>query len=280
MVEKKFDCPSCEIPVVYEKDDVKSHPHCPKCGRNWCPNIGLVWHGTVELKETKNRRGIYYHCDVCHWYSGIDKESEESVVTQTILIDALKECLRKFQNVIQLNRLAFRSTLAGEEPWFTLDERLKKYGKVRTSDLQLIYGDVPITKFELKGWKNYDTSLFYFTQRAHVNIDEVNDAAESEGYICFVTLKDKSVICTRSKDIKIEWEKRRIEIPLGTEEIVKQLVLNEFKRGSLVVKAPDKQGNYRYVLSREYKKRYCKYLRDFSEEILAKIVREKGAQRT
>ena len=269
---KRFECPTCKVAVVYLKDDVKSHPHCPKCGKNWCPNLNLKWHGPVELEVTVDRRGKYYHCPVCHWYSGIDKESEESVVTQTVFINTLMDCLTKFRDKIDLTRVAFRSILAGEEAWYTLEERLRKYGKVKTTDLELTYHGKGVTKFELKGWKNYDTNLFYFTKRAHVNIDEVEDAAKVDGYICFITLKDKAVICTRAMDIKMEWEKSRVKVPMMPEEDVSRTVLKEFSKGILVVIAPDKQSNYRYVLSQEYKRKYCKYLRDYMHEVANKII--------
>lgn len=272
---EEFVCPLCKIPVESEKDDVKDHPHCFRCGKNWCPNSTLKWHGPVELKATMNSRGRYYYCPTCHWYSGIDKESEESIISQKIFIETLKtliNSLDKYKDKIDLNHIAFRSKLAGEEPWYSLGERLQKYGKVRTSDLELIYQGRLITKFEIKGWKNYDANHFYFTKRAHVNIDEVEDAAKVEGYICFITLQDQSVICTRATDIIAEWEKTKIKIPMMHEEDVLRKVLECFSKGALVVIAPDKQGNYRYVLSRDYKRKYCKHLRDHIQEIADRII--------
>lgn len=235
---------------------------------NWCPNIDLRWHGNIELEQTRNSRGNYFHCRICHWYSGIDKESEESAITQEIFIEVLKSILK---SNIDVNQLLFRSKLAGEEPWYSLGERLNKYGKIRTTDLEMIFQGQVVTKFELKGWKNYDIKRFYSTGRAHINIDEVQDAAKSNGYICFVTLQDKRVVCTRAQDILNKWKEKSIEISKMVEEKVIRAIFSEFNKGALVVIAPDKQGNLRYVLSKEYKDRYCKSLEKFKEEILTKL---------
>jgi len=190
-----------------------------------------------------------------------------------VFITTLISCLKDFTNAINVGDISFRSTLAGEEPWYTLGERLEKYGKIKTSDLELVYRNKSITKFELKGWKNYDVNLFYFTARAHVNVDEVKDAAKVDGYVCFVTLKDNVIVCTRASDIIKEWEKFKVKINMTTEQRVKEAALYHFRKGILVVIAPDKQGNYRFVLSKEYKKKYCKYLKDYIPEIVDKIIR-------
>lgn len=257
--------------MVYKKDDLKTHPHCPKCGKNWCPNLTLGWHGPVELKPTMNSRGEYFSCPVCHWYSNIDRESEESAFTQEIFIKELEKCLANARPDLASTKLQFKSELAGEEPWYSLGERLKRYGKIKTPDLELLYGGKPITKFEVKGWRNYDLTRFYFTTRAHVNINEVKDAEKFDGYICFITLQDKKVICTKARDILKEWDMKKIKISSMPEEETKRAVLDEFGKGALVIIAPDKQGNYRYVLSRNYKKQYCKFLASFTAEILAKF---------
>jgi len=269
---RRFKCSRCEVDIIFVRDDLGKFPQCPKCGKSWCPNYSV--HGHAELQERENSRGKYHFCPVCHWYSSIDYESNKSAVTQQIFAEQLMEILAK---EFSKEDFSFKSTLAGEEPWFNLEERLKKYGRIRTSDLELLYKKKTVTKFELKGWMNYDTKKFYFTGRANVNTDEVKDAAKFDGYVCFVTWNDKKVMCTMAQDILSEWEKQRVKIPCGPEiadenesKKARALVTKELKR-TMVIIGPDYQNNCRFILSREYKRKYCKYIQDYSSELLIRV---------
>lgn len=269
---KEFKCPECGVNIIFEEDELGKYPHCPNCGKNWCPNYTI--HGHRELEIVSNERGQYHLCLKCHWYPSIDYESNKSSITQEMFIENFLQVLKE----IDTSKVSFKSVLAGEEPWFSLNERLKRYGRIRTSDLEVFFDGKPVTKFELKGWINYDTAKFYFTLRANINIDEVKDAAETDGYICFVTWQDKKVICTRAKDILREWEKKQISVPCGPkvknkEELNKysKLVTEKLKEGTMVLIGPDKQNNCRFIISRNFKRKYCKYLEDYSSEIISKF---------
>ncbi len=234
-----------------------------------CPNSILNWHGKVELISQEDSRGQYKYCPKCRWYTGIEKESRDSLVSQLIFIETLMEALDDFKGVIDLTQLNFGSSLTAEDEWHQLGERLQKYGNNSAADLDISYRNELITKFELKGWKDRTEDDFFSSHRAFVNISETRDAAKFDGYIAFVTLQDRSVICTRALDIEQEWNKQK-ETVRGND--IKNKTFEKFADGVLVVKAPDKQKNERYVLSINYKIKHCKHLQAVTPRIVEKIM--------
>lgn len=114
--------------------------------------------------------------------------------------------------------------LSADEPFQPLKQR-RESGKRVTYDAE---GFMPVC-FEIKKWSDRGREEFFSADHGYVSIREAEELAKRDGYIVFYLMKGRSSWFVKAKDI-VQFAK----------------------------KGYDKQGNLRYDLNREFKRKYVR----------------------
>jgi len=114
--------------------------------------------------------------------------------------------------------------LSADDPFQPLKQR-RESGKRISYDAE---GFMPLS-FEIKKWVDYGRERFFNADHGYVSIVEVEELAKRDGYVIFFLTKDGYLLFVKATDI-IQFAQ----------------------------KAYDVQGNLRYDLNREFKRRYVR----------------------